>query len=68
MQNEKDEITQEELEDFWLEIGPASAYTGLPSYGTALENGDASPDAELLGWSGAEDGLEELDDVPPEDR
>lgn len=71
-ENTEQELTQEEKEDFWLEIGPASAYYGLESYGAALANGDASPDARLLGWPGAElslpTGEEALDDVPPEDR
>lgn len=66
-QNERD-LTQEEKEDFWLELGPASAYTGLECYDTAIENGDASPDAEILGWPGAEPGKGALDDVPPENR
>lgn len=71
MSNEHD-LTEKQKEDLWLELGPASAYYGLDSYDTALENGDASPDAKLLGWSGAEpdgeDTIEYPDDVPPEDR
>ena len=62
-------------EDFWLEIGPASAYFGTDSYETALENGDASPDGKHRGFAGAEPpteaedlALEPWDDVPPEDR
>ncbi len=39
-------ITEKEREDFWLEIGPASAYYGTDSYETAKENGDASPDGK----------------------
>lgn len=70
-----------EQEEFWLEVGPASAYYGTESYETARENGDASPDARRLGWQGAEPGTdpaahqppddaaqEALDDVPPIDR
>ena len=77
----KDEfpVTPEEREDFWLEIGPASAYYGIDSYFTARENGDASQDGKRLGFSGAEPGavpsppaedlaLEPWDDVPPIDR
>lgn len=71
--------TDEEREDFWLEIGPASAYYGTDSYETAKENGDASPDGKRLGFGGAEPGtdcepapenlaLEPWDDVPPIDR
>lgn len=64
MPNEHD-LTQHEKEDFWLEIGPPSAYTGLESHDTALENGDASPDAKRLGWEGAQPGQEQ--DSLPED-
>lgn len=49
--------TQRQKEDFWLEVGPASAYYGLESYDTAEENGDASPDGRLLDWEGAEPGI-----------
>lgn len=74
MRDEHD-ITQQQKEDFWLELGPAGAYYGIDSYDTALKNGDASPDADRLGWPGAEPGRdaldeedEALDDVPPIDR
>jgi len=72
--------TEKEREDFWLEIGPASAYYGTDSYETARENGDASPDGKRLGFDGAEPGtgprgaapdspaLEPWDDLPPIDR
>ena len=30
-----------EPEDFWLELGPASAYYGTDAYDTALREGDA---------------------------
>lgn len=45
-----------EPEDFWLELGPPSAYYGTEAYDTARQNGDASPDAKRLGWTGAEPG------------
>ena len=48
--------------------GPASAYYGMDAYDTALREGDASPDAKRLGWTGAEPGKGSLDDVPPQDR
>ena len=37
MKNKKDAapVAEEEREDFWLEIGPASAYYGTDSYETA---------------------------------
>ena len=43
-----------EREDFWLEIGPRSAYRGLDCYERAVREGDASPDGERLGFEGAE--------------
>ena len=46
--------TEKERENFWLEIGPASAYYGTDSYETAKENGDASPDGKARGFEGAE--------------
>ena len=49
-----DTPSREEREDFWLEIGPASAYYGTDSYETAKENGDASPDGKARGFEGAE--------------
>ena len=49
-----DTPSREEREDFWLEIGPASAYYGTDSYETARENGDASPDGKARGFEGAE--------------
>ncbi len=79
MKNEKN-VSREEREDLWLEIGPASAYYGTDSYKTALENGDASPDGKQVGFEGAEPenaaerpgpenlALEPWDDVPPIDR
>lgn len=64
-----------EREDFWLEVGPASAYIGTDAYETARREGDASPDGKRLGFEGAEPpadakdlALEPWDDVPPEDR
>ena len=35
---------REEREDFWLDLGPASAYEGLDCCETARRDGDASPD------------------------
>ena len=49
-----DTPSRKEREDFWLEIGPASAYYGTDSYETARENGDASPDGKARGFEGAE--------------
>lgn len=45
-----------EPEDFWLELGPPSAYYGTDAYDTARREGDASPDAKRLDWTGAEPG------------
>lgn len=64
----EDQMRLPEPEDFWLELGPASAYYGTDAYDTALREGDASPDAKRLGWTGAEPGKGSLGDVPPEDR
>ena len=51
MKNKKETAptTEKERENFWLEIGPASAYYGTDSYETAKENGDASPDGKARG-------------------
>ena len=56
MKNKKETAptTEKERENFWLEIGPASAYYGTDSYETAKENGDASPDGKARGFEGAE--------------
>ena len=62
------DLQMPEAEQFWLELGPPSAYSGTPAYDTAVREGDASPDAERLGWTGAEPGKGSLDDLPPEDR
>lgn len=48
-----------EPEDFWLELGPPSAYYGTDAYDTARREGDASPDAKRLGWTGAEPGRDD---------
>ena len=48
-----------EPEDFWLELGPPSAYYGTVAYDTARREGDASPDAKRLGWTGAEPGRDD---------
>ena len=63
----KGQPSEAEKEDFWLEIGPAAAYSGLECYGTALENGDASPDGKRLVWEGAEPGTDPADSVAPPD-
>ena len=39
-----DTPSREEREDFWLDLGPASAYEGLDCCETARRDGDASPD------------------------
>ena len=39
-----DTPSKEEREDFWLDLGPASAYEGLDCCETARRDGDASPD------------------------
>ena len=38
-----DTPSREEREDFWLDLGPASAYEGLDCCETARRDGDASP-------------------------
>ena len=65
---EKDTARLPQPEDFWLELGPPSAYYGTDAYETALREGDASPDAKRLGWTGAEPGRGSQDDTPPADR
>lgn len=37
-----DTPSKEEREDFWLDLGPASAYEGLDCCETARRDGDAS--------------------------
>ena len=69
-------FTPEEEEDFWLELGPPSAYVGLDAYQTARREGDASPDCKRLGFTGSEpkntavlpETENSLDDIPPMDR
>ncbi len=51
-----DKLNKDDIEDFWLEIGPHSAYSGLECEETAIANGDASPDGARLGFTGAEPG------------
>ena len=46
--------TEKEREDFWLDLGPASAYEGLDCCETARRDGDASPDGRAHGFAGAE--------------
>ena len=52
MKNKKETAptTEKERENFWLEIGPASAYYGTDSY----ETGDPAPDGKARGFEGAE--------------
>ncbi|HJB59202.1 MAG TPA: hypothetical protein H9771_06055 [Candidatus Faecalibacterium faecipullorum] len=45
-----------DAEDFWLELGPPAAYYGTDAYQRAKREGDASPDGERLGYTGAEPG------------
>ena len=45
-----DTPSREEREDFWLDLGPASAYEGLDCCETARRDGDASPDG-LARWA-----------------
>lgn len=66
-QNHTPEPSAKEVEDFWLEIGPSASFAGLESYGTALANGDVSPDGRRLGWEGAEPGTDPADLVAPPD-
>ena len=70
--NPRDLVPPLAPEDFWLELGPGSAFEGMECQNAALENGDVSPDGQLLGWQGAEKAphkpMEEWDDVPPIDR
>ena len=49
-----DTPSREEREDFWLDLGPASAYEGLDCCETARRDGDASPDGLAHGFKGAE--------------
>ena len=49
-----DTPSREEREDFWLDLGPASAYEGLDCCETARRDGDASPDGLAHGFEGAE--------------
>ena len=37
------DLQMPEAEQFWLELGPPSAYSGTPAYDTAVREGDASP-------------------------
>ena len=47
-----DTPSREEREDFWLDLGPASAYEGLDCCETARRDGDASPDGLAHGFEG----------------
>jgi len=67
MKNNKETApsTEKEREDFWLEIGPASAYEGLDCCETARRDGDASPDGLAHGFEGAESPKDLV--TPPDD-
>ena len=56
-------ITEKEREDFWLEIGPASAY-----YGKRLGFDGAEPGTNPRGTAPDSPVLEPWDDLPPIDR
>ena len=60
-----DTPSREEREDFWLDIGPASAYEGLDCCETARRDGDASPDGLAHGFEGAESPKDLV--APPDD-
>jgi len=46
-------MTDLERDDFWLSLGPAAEYVGMPCEETARK-GDASPDGLAHGYRGAE--------------
>ncbi|MFQ9188349.1 MAG: hypothetical protein ACLR3V_02935 [Faecalibacterium prausnitzii] len=60
-----DTPSREEREDFWLDLGPASAYEGLDCCETARRDGDASPDGLAHGFEGAESPEDLV--APPDD-
>ena len=60
-----DTPSREEREDFWLDLGPASAYEGLDCCETARRDGDASPDGLAHGFEGAESPKDLV--APPDD-
>lgn len=35
---------------FWLELGPAAEYEGMPCHDRALAEGDVSPDGQRVGY------------------
>lgn len=65
-----DTPSREEREDFWLDLGPASAYEGLDCCETARRDGDASPDglAQVSKGRKPEDLVAPPDDDPDSDR
>lgn len=65
MKKETD-VTKKEIEDFWLDLGPASAYVGTDCHETARREGDASPDGTAHGFAGAEPAPGDLT-APPDD-
>lgn len=64
--NYEDNPDKKEIEDFWLELGPAAAYEGLDCCETVRREGDASPDGLAHGFEGAE-GPEDLAALPDDD-
>lgn len=46
---------------FWLDLGPAAEYAGMPCADTAAQGGDASPDGQRHGFDGAEPGIAQND-------
>lgn len=62
----EDAPSKEEIENFWLDIGPAAAYEGLDCHERAEREGDASPDGLRHGFAGAqpEDLVAPPDDDP----
>ena len=50
---------QEALRRTIQELEASAAYYGTDAYDTARREGDASPDAKRLGWTGAEPGRDD---------
>ena len=48
--------SKQELENFWLDLGPAADWADMDAEAVAERDGDASPDGRLRGYSGAENG------------
>ena len=62
-QKQDAEPAPQEMEEFWLELGPAEAYEGMECHDAAVKNGDASPDGKRLGWPGAQPGAQVAPDA-----